>query len=350
MSIDQKRNPALDIIRIIALTGVIAVHFFLNTEFYYFIVAGKRLFLMTVLRNALMVCVPLFLILSGYLMNKKSLSKKYYYGLEKTISIYLSISIITILYRSIILKESYSFGGVIFQILGFSAAPYSWYIEMYIGLYLLIPFLNVLYNGLEGQRQKQVLILTLLFLTSLPNIVNTQQDILPNWWSIIYPLTYYFLGCYLNEFPWKCSNRLNACVFFTMVVLFGSFNFVMSHDRLYFDGPWQDWGSLPIVIMTICVFSFVLNLNLQKLSTTIRNCLAEISDLCLGVYLISYIFDSCYYKILNTRVTEVPLRLNYFPLMVIAVLISSLVGSWIVNRIYISIKLILARIRNKTTT
>ena len=55
----KKRNINLDIIRSI------------YTE----IIKGKRMFVMFTMRTAFMICVPLFAILTGYLMNKKILSK-----------------------------------------------------------------------------------------------------------------------------------------------------------------------------------------------------------------------------------------------------------------------------------
>ena len=41
------------------------------------------MFLMTLMRTAFMVCVPLFLMLTGYLMHQKQLKKGYYTGILK---------------------------------------------------------------------------------------------------------------------------------------------------------------------------------------------------------------------------------------------------------------------------
>ncbi len=75
----KKRNINLDIIRSIAVFSVLSVHFFLNNGFYTEIIKGKRMFVMFTMRTAFMICVPLFAILTGYLMNKKILSKTYYF-------------------------------------------------------------------------------------------------------------------------------------------------------------------------------------------------------------------------------------------------------------------------------
>lgn len=145
----RPRNSALDIIRITALYCVVSVHFFLNNGFYAQPVIGTRMYIMTVLRTMFMVCVPLFIILTGYLMNKKELSRRYYWGITKTIGIYLLAGLVCLSYQKFIQNIDISFGMVIGKLLNFTAAPYAWYIEMYIGLYLLIPFLNPVYHNVK---------------------------------------------------------------------------------------------------------------------------------------------------------------------------------------------------------
>ena len=78
MVLQSKRNPAMDIVRCIALFFVVAVHFFLNTGYYEEIIQGPSLFVMTLLRSGFMICVPLFLVLSGYLMRNRTPSVAYY--------------------------------------------------------------------------------------------------------------------------------------------------------------------------------------------------------------------------------------------------------------------------------
>ncbi len=68
----EKRNPALDIIRIVAAFTVLSVHFFLHNGFYYETVQGTSMYIMTLMRTLFSVCVPLFMILTGYLMCNKT--------------------------------------------------------------------------------------------------------------------------------------------------------------------------------------------------------------------------------------------------------------------------------------
>ena len=158
MESKEKRLISIDIIRNVALICVVTGHFFLHNGYYQTPMIGKRMFLMTLIRSMATISVPLFLMITGYLMNKKKLSKKYYKGLVKIICIYLIASIICLLYKKFYLGENIGLYISLQKLLFYNAANYGWYIEMYIGLFLLIPFLNLIYNNLENRKQKLILI------------------------------------------------------------------------------------------------------------------------------------------------------------------------------------------------
>mgnify|MGYP000183442649 CR=1 FL=1 len=67
-----KRDSRLDLIRIFSLFCVAGIHFFLNSGFYSQMVSGKRMFIMCIFRSFFIICVPMFITLTGYLMNKKT--------------------------------------------------------------------------------------------------------------------------------------------------------------------------------------------------------------------------------------------------------------------------------------
>lgn len=197
MNKSKLRNPGLDIIRCIALLCVISVHFFLNTGFYDQTVAGEYMLVMVIMRNSFMICVPLFMMLTGYLTQSKETSKAYYLKIVRILYVYLIASLFCGFYKIYFCDDSYSVPMTLARILSFQTAPYSWYVEMYIGLFLLIPFLNTMYSGLQTQRNKQLLILTLLLLTALPsvlNIYNISRISDPEWWRC--PANPH------NSFPW----------------------------------------------------------------------------------------------------------------------------------------------------
>lgn len=157
-TMDGNRKSGLDIIRASAIFFVLSVHFFLNTNFYNTPLVGKSMYLQSFMRMTFIICVPLFLILTGYLQRNKQVTKSYFKNLIPTLVLYFLYSIAAIAFRIVVLRENKSIIQWISSIENFSAISYSWYIEMFIGLFLISPFLNLVYNNLNSNKQKKYLL------------------------------------------------------------------------------------------------------------------------------------------------------------------------------------------------
>lgn len=330
-----KRDWNADLIRCVAAFSVICVHFFLNIDFYNQIFIGKRMFFGMILRTVFMICVPMFIILTGYLMKEKTLSKNYYKGIIRTLEVYVIASIFCLLFRIFYLNQDYTFIEAMFRIFDYETSGYAWYIEMYIGLFLLIPFLNILWNNLKDKKQKHWLILTLIVLTTLPSLLNIfdigtfghklngryyqAQKIVPTFFYDIYPITYYFIGSYLKENKFNLSVKKLICIFIYFVILFGVFNFYTNYGGAFDYGIYADWGSYQNMIISIVMFMILLKVKLDKPKKWVQFILLNISKLSLGIYLLSYIPDRIIYPKLLKQVSSPIMTLEYFIIVVIAV-------------------------------
>ena len=346
----KSRNVNLDIIRSIAVFFVVSVHFFLNTGFYYVPIQGKRLWLAVCVRTLFMTCVPLFMLLTGYLMNRKRLSKQYFLGISKTLLTYLICCIFILIYTAVFLKENITIYSAVLDILGFT--HYSWYVEMYIGLFMMIPFLNLIYNNLQNQKQKLAIVVVFIALTALPSIFNAfdissiyaiihpsasgaTSKLIPEWWSGFYPITYYFIGAYLKEYKDEINISAKKCFFALLIftVVFGTYNFWRSHNVNFVWGRWNNWSGIENVIDSVLLFLCILKLNTKSLPNAAKKCFLIVSELSLGAYLLSCIFDDAFYRILNEHISAVQNRLLFYPLIVPAVFLCSSALSWIVKQI-----------------
>ena len=359
----QNRVPSMDLLRCTALFFVIAVHFFLHTGYYEWPVDGLRMYIMTLLRSYLMICVPLFIVLSGYLTCKKTISLGYYRKIIYTIGIYVLASACCYAYKVLFSNDVFSLSVFIKGLMSFSSAPYAWYVEMYLGLFLLTPLLNSLYNGLKSQREKQVLLGTMILLTAMPLVVNiyiddlewfadpaSSQDyvkILPTYWTGLYPVTYYFIGCYLREFKLKLTARSNLLLSVLVFFINGTFNYYRSHGACFIKGPWQEYGSFLIMVQTVLVFSFFDALQEHHFPKWAARILPKMAGSCFGAYLLSWIFDVTIYKFLTERVSPMPLRIGYLPLTTLLVFICSMVLSWMIHQVYAAAEKLLTVIRRK---
>lgn len=337
----KERNVNADLIRCVAVFSVISVHFLKNTGFYGVPVEGGVMLFQCIFRSFFMVCVPLFMILTGYLMWQKTLSRRYYRGICKTLEIYVLASIACLLFKKFALGYHVTWMSAILGILDFDAANYAWYIEMYIGLFLMIPFLNLAYHGLKDKRQKQALVLTMMALTLLPKILNNFNFTAPGWWAApsqlesydplvpafftaMYPITYYFIGAYLREFGAPFGRRLSLLLWILSVLAFGCYNYYRSFGVNFIWGSNNTWGGENLITASF-LFMLLLGVRTGGWPRAVKRALAFVSGISLGLYLISWIADIIIYdNCFNLLVPEVERRIFYYPLVAPAVFLLSM--------------------------
>lgn len=290
----QNRIIGLDLVRSCAILFVIAGHFFvLNTPFKNTDFGGFSMFLQAMFIPLFMTGVPLFLLLTGYLNANKTVSKRYYKGCIRVLASYFLFSLLTILFRKYYLQEDLTWAKWILKIFDFSAIPYAWYIEMWIGLFLLTPFLNMLYKAIPTRWQKQVLILTLYVMTALPDLLNRYGlHLVPGFWASCYPLTFFFAGSYIHEYKPRFESWKLWIVILLLCLINPVFNSLFVHNHTLIQiagGPWGVFGTV------IALAFFLLFYQTDFKLPVLRKSLTKISLLSLDMYLCCYLFDAMVY-------------------------------------------------------
>ncbi|MBQ7821999.1 MAG: acyltransferase family protein [Clostridia bacterium] len=334
----KERVAALDLVRSVAIFFVIVLH---SVSLNGALSGDINSVWWTVnlyVRHLSFCCVPLFIILSGYLQNNKLFSFSYYKGIIPVGISYMIISLLSLIGKaisdkSIVLTPTY----VIARILDFTANDYAWYFEMYIGLFLLIPFLNAMYKGLPSRRAKLALIITLAFLTLMPETVKSFSpayapggsvilDIIPEFFATLYPLTYYFIGCYFAEYkPFAKSSRiLRLAAAAAVPVLPALLCYIFSHSRgSYAWYMMNGFNTLTIALTAVAVFSLLYDL--EPKAGPIRASLKLVSECTFEIYLYSFIFDSFYYAYFR----------KHHVIMIAIVFVSSLIAAFVTRSVLI---------------
>lgn len=345
----KKRDLNADLIRCVAVYSVSSVHFLLNSGFYSAPVEGASMLVMCMYRSCFMVCVPLFLLLTGYLMWEKTLTRTYYHGIWKTVEIYLLVSIISLVYKKFAQGTDVTVKSAVLDILDYKGAGYAWYIEMYFGLFLMIPFLNGAYHSLEEKRGKQVLIVTMLSLTMLPKLLNnfdfttegwwaspslsdTYNGLVPGFFTAMYPVTYYFIGVYLREYGCSLKRWKNVLLFLLAVAAFGAYNYYRSDGGKFVWGLNSTWGGENLVT-AVLLFIFLLNLHPDCWKRWIQKALVQVSKVSLALYLLSWVFDQEIYSVFKSLVPEVQARWKYVVLVVPSVFLCSFLAAYLLYRV-----------------
>lgn len=325
----RERVLGLDILRTIAIFGVFITHFMSYRKALEIDVLSTKWTIYMIIRFLAMTSVPLFLLLTGYLNNKKEISKKYYKGIIPILISYVVISALELLARIFYLGEVIPFGECVMKILNFTANDYAWYFEMYIGLFLLIPFLNILYDNLKSKNEKFILVGSLAFLTLIPQVVKSfigyevWLNITPDYWQIIYPITYFYIGKLIKEFKPNLSI-VNRILFLLIAILIPT-SFCYIFTKLKGDYAWYMFNGFEALTNALTASAiFLMFYDFNKKIPIAKNIFTEISLCSFEMYLFSSIIDKyCYSKFDFS-----------FPVMIIIVAVST----YIISRIFILIR------------
>jgi surface polysaccharide O-acyltransferase-like enzyme len=190
------------------------------------------------------------------------------------------------------------------MIFDFTANDYAWYFEMYIGLFLLIPFLNLAYSGLKSKRHKLLLIGILFFLTMMPEVMKSfapfykdggvALDIIPDFFKDLYPVTYYFIGAYICEYKpkFKAVTKVLSLIIAPLIPF--ALCMIFSYTRGSYAWYMMNGNGAPTSLFTaLAIFLSLYDIDFKpgKFSGFSR----IISECTFEMYLFSFIFDAYVY-------------------------------------------------------
>ena len=286
MEEQKKYNYGIDIIRIIAMMLVVVVH---STTFNNWISSEVSIvnFFVGAGRFLAFTCVPLFIVLTGYLTKNKTPNAKYYKKIIRVLLEYLICSVLIGIFKIFYLNQEFTIWTFCKGILYFNLADYSWYINMYIGLFLLAPFFNILYNNLANFKIKTLLIIILVTVFALPG---TTKIFSWNYWTVGYPIMYYFIGCYLKDVNLE-FKRKNLYMFLALIFLIGVETLITIFQVDFI--VTQNYENVFCVFVTVLLFLLLKDLFVIRKNKVVKLCRA-IANVSLSFFLLSCIFDNIF--------------------------------------------------------
>ena len=336
MKTAKERNLNLDLIRCVALLMVPIMHSLDHTGLYDQQLYGAANQSMIAVKTLFTTCIPLYVMLSGFLNNRKALSARYYLGLIRILGVYLICGIACLAFEQCSGIAHRSPAEMVSALVNFSCCDYAWYIMMYFGLFLMIPFLNMAYHGLTTRKQKLILVATFIALSVLPSLLNLYFQLYSLWWTRLYPLCYYFTGAYLSEYMPKAKPGKWAAALLAFLAAYSVF-FYFHHDAngAALIGVYQD--TFPVYILSVLLFVTLFHLPLGTVPGPVAALLRKVSDLTLPAYLLTWITDSLIYPRLMAAVPAGPARYPWLLLTVPLSLISALLMAQVVDWIFVPI-------------
>ncbi len=317
----MKRQSGIDLIRITGLFFVVGVHQFLYNRFYYEPQVGIWMWSADVWRWLFFCCNGIFMMLSGYLRCGKTELHDCYRGLIPVLVGYTLCCAIIFPVQAM-LGEKLSLIEWITRFVTFG--NYAWYVEMYIGLILFSPVINL---GLKQMDDKTLgrFATIMVFVSSVYNA--TILDIVPNYWSGLYPVTYYILGAAIRRLqpkvkPWQ---GLGMALLISMGLAAAS---IISTDEGFSKGFTQGYGGIWTMLTAAGIF---LGLYRVQVGQGMGKALAWLSGGVFEGYLLSKIFDIWTYPLVKQWHTPDKLWLVFLvvtvPTFICTLLLGKLVSS-----------------------
>jgi len=308
----KKHDVNLDFVRAVAALFIVFSHFFDNTGLYEFNTAMPVKLASIGLRMIVGTCVAMFIMLTGYLCSEKKLSARYYLGFLRIYLVYLVCSAFTFLVRVFILHEPASLSYMVGAVVNFYSIEYAWYLLMYLGLFLMIPFLNLAFNGLESDRQRLVLIGTFLYLSILPSFLNMKVQLLSVWWKNLSPIAYYYTGAYLHRKRPRVSAGKALGLLLALVAAFVALDVLLL-------GPGGEW-TIDVTrhdhyqgyVTAVVCFIILQNAGADRFPEKLQRIVKYFASLSLSIYLLSGITDSLIYPRFKLMVPDLNRQFLYF--------------------------------------
>ncbi len=279
----KNRESGLDILRCMALFFVNGVHSFLYNGFYYEPQVGAAMWFGNCLRWLCFGCIGIFLLLTGYLKSQKPLNKDYFKSLIPILLGYLLSCLISFPIRHFLLNDPLTLYAWIEKM--FTYGNYAWYVEMYIGILLISPVLNLALNQLTTTKQLLWAAAIAFGITALPSICTNNW--IPNYWTALYPFTYYVIGAVIRRLQPKLKWWLGLPAIAVWVGILGLIS-LDSTDKGFYEGFSQGYGGFWVTIMVTLIFLTFYRIRLKPVAAKVAAWMAG------GVfegYLLSRLFD-----------------------------------------------------------
>ena len=283
-SATDTRMSGLDLFRCMAFLFVTGVHAFLYNGFYSQPQEGFLMWLANSARWLFFGCNGMFMLLTGYLKSAKPLSKGYFRGLLTVLAGYVLTCIISYPIRHFLLGDKQTLTTWLSCFVTFS--NYAWYIEMYIGLILVSPIVNLALSQLKDQHLWYVAAV-MLFLTAVPTL--TAANIAPDYWKSLYPLTYYILGAVIRRAPPKFPAWGALLCAAVTVGLTGLLTLLTAGGGKFSDG--YETGGYGGFLTTVAVVFLFLSVYRLRIGKGLSKLLVWMAGGVLEGYILSRLFD-----------------------------------------------------------
>ena len=324
---DKKRNNGLDLLRVLACYLVIQVH---TGEFYYIgtggtVLSGDSPFWVGILNSLCRIAVPLFVMISGYLLLpvKEDMGTFFKKRFTRVAIPFIVWCVLYAIYWALKGQTTWAQAGInILHIpLNFGVeVGHLWYIYMLIGLYLFAPIISPWIAVATRNNMRFYLVIWAVTLC-VPYIHLVFPQILGECYWNHTPMLYYFsgflgyliLGAYLKKFmPEKKAWYFPVgCLMIVVGYAVTAGGFISLLDTPDVSKLELTWGfeTLNVAMMSLGVFLLLKDIHFTNQSSVFVTGITDISKISYGIYLAHIMVLNFFYSFLNTMIIPIQLKI-----------------------------------------
>ena len=306
------RQSNFEVMRMLSMLFVVMWHLILHSGLYELL--GTIKFCLEFLVLLGVVHINSFVLVTGYFQSEGKFSLKKFFKLFFLTWFYKALFVLIFYFlglRDISKLELFK------ELMPIDSRDY-WYVNCYLGLYLLSPWLNLFIRSIDQKEYRSLLLVGFILFSIIPLITN-QVTISNDGYTIIHFIYMYLIGAYLKKYPIeknyhfqyysRCKRQVIFlgisifCLFFNFILLQFSHSLVGSNNSLlnemgnYLFNNNRLYSNPVVIIQSIFYFLYFSTLKIKKFK------LRSISKVILDVYLIheNYYMISYLYFLLKTR-------------------------------------------------
>jgi len=297
-SLKKERQSGIELLRICAALGVVYGHF-LNTGglFTNASISGVNYGVMTLIRSIVIASVDIFVIISGYFLCTTQNR-----SIGKPLNLLLQISVFSVVLTvilSILGFQKFSVNGLLSAII-----PSNWFVTLYIVLYLISPYMNVIYKNLSVNTWKYFIGILLLLFSIWPTVLGVADHFGVPFtkglstmghggnnagYTIVNFITLYSIGAFVryNDLDKKLNVKLAILLAFICVILLWGIRFIPMNTQPWHIAGWYD--NILVILLATMLFVIFKRINIRS---SFVNKLAKAAFTC-------YIIHKFFFKMIS---------------------------------------------------
>ena len=283
----KERNIGLDLLRIIAMIMIVSLHVLGKGQFISDVSNNRLYQISALLEIVCIVAVNCYVLITGYFQIDSK------FRVKKVVSIWVKVLLYSITIYIILMclgVKDFSAIELVRSFFPIITNVY-WFVNCYLLLYILSPFLNKLIKNLNKKEFRKLLAILLFAFCILPTVLPERFNFdRTAGYGIIWFVVLYFVGAYIKLFVKDTyKNRINLYIFIGISIFsyisFLVIKYICSIIQIT-DLSSNLYNYNFITVFLAAVFLFLYFKNLKINGKKFKNLIAKIAPLTFAVYII----------------------------------------------------------------